>query len=74
MTPAGDLDVLALEMLTPASLLVEAVHTGDEATSHAVLLPLDHIRLRALAVTLAALVPRGDVAVEVMATWNRRAS
>ena len=67
-------DHLVVQMLTPASRLVEGVHGRDKAVCHVVLSSLSVVELQALAVTLAQLVPVGDVAVETLASLYRAAS
>ncbi|MEU6725555.1 hypothetical protein ABZ917_17755 [Nonomuraea wenchangensis] len=67
---SGYLDDLAEQMLAPATRLVVAVHDGDAATSHDVLARLGVLELRALAVTLAALVP-DDQALTALTAWTR---
>lgn len=64
---AADLDDLVLHMLTPASRLVEAVHTGNRELSHSVLGGLSPVEYCALCIALAALVPVGDVAASSLA-------
>lgn len=65
-----DLDALAERMLPPAATLVVAVHDHDIPTAHAMLEPLGVLELRALAVTLAALVPDDRTLTELLA-WTR---
>ncbi|MFI7628425.1 hypothetical protein [Microbispora rosea] len=65
-----DLDALAETMLPPATALVVAVHDHDVAAAHATLAGLDVLQLRALAVTLAALVPDDHTLTELLA-WTR---
>lgn len=65
-----DLDVLAERMLGPAAQLVVSVHDHDVAGAHEALEPLTVLELRALAVTLAALV-RDDESLLTLLDWTR---